>query len=507
MNRRRFLKSAVSASAASTLMPSWVKALNAEDAWRERFQQALIKKPWLAAIAGVTTNLSAPRVKVRGKIPPALTGTLYRNGPAGHEVGGERYHHLFDGDGMIQAFQLDGINNRASHKGAFVNTRKRQRDLQGHGMVNPAFGTYRLGMDPQINNDQSNTANINVIQHGGKTLALWEGGSAHEIDPITLETKGVVAWSKETQGMPFSAHPRKDRDGSLWSFGTIGPFNGIVVYHINDKGVLQKQGVVPTHRGHMIHDFMVTERHLVFLLHPFYFHHSERGDGGDPNSYLNHFQWQGDQPTQVILVDKHTLKPTQSFDLPANWVFHFGNAWEDRQHLVFDMCSYEDTTVLTHSLAHIMKGDDHFASSAQQQRVRLNLTNGHYTIEPVIHHVEFPIFDQRRMGIRNRFCLMVCNHHKSGFRKPNRLVMSDLERGDHQYYDFPEHETIEEYQFVADNSGKEMHGWLIGPSFDYHRQVSQLNILNAQRLADGPVATLEMPYIIPAGLHGSFVAA
>ena len=37
----------------------------------------------------------------QGAIPAGLEGTYYRNGPGRVSIGGERYGHVFDGDGMI----------------------------------------------------------------------------------------------------------------------------------------------------------------------------------------------------------------------------------------------------------------------------------------------------------------------------------------------------------------------------------------------------------------------
>ena len=34
-----------------------------------------------------------------------------------------------------------------------------------------------------------------------------------------LATKGFKVWSPETAGAPFSAHPRRAPDGTVWSFG------------------------------------------------------------------------------------------------------------------------------------------------------------------------------------------------------------------------------------------------------------------------------------------------
>ena len=53
-------------------------------------------------------TLAAPLTTLSGRLPPALAGVLWRNGPAEHERFGHRYGHWFDGDGMVQAFTFSG---------------------------------------------------------------------------------------------------------------------------------------------------------------------------------------------------------------------------------------------------------------------------------------------------------------------------------------------------------------------------------------------------------------
>ena len=504
MKRREFIASTVAGSVAawSGLGEALSEVSPGRNTWQRDFDMALETKPWLGTIKGVQHNLASTQLRVNGTIPKGLSGTLYRNGPAKHEVQGQRYHHLFDGDGMVQAFNIDGDTQTASHLGRFVETEKHLVETQQQKIIRPAFGTDMPQMEQLVSGDQGNTANINVLNHAGKTMALWEGGSAYEIHPESLATKGKIHWSKETQGLPFSAHPRKDKDGSLWNFGAVGVFNGVLIYHIAPNGALKRQHVITLPKAHMIHDFMVTGKHLVFLLHPFTFNKQGRG------SYLHRHEWRAKEATRIMLVDKSDLNSQKFFEMPANWVFHFGNAWEENGLLRFDMCSYKDPRIMTESLTHIMRGDDRFSHSTDHINVTLNTRNGAVHMDKLYQNVEFPVFDSRYTGHRNRYSLVICNHQAKSFRMPQRLALLDLIDGRHRVYDFPKSEVIEEFQFVPrSENAREMEGWLLGPSFDYERQISRLNIFDAQKISDGPVGVIDMPYIVPAGFHGTFVRA
>src|SRR5260370_37819723 len=47
-------------------------------------------------------------VEVDGKVPAALYGTLFRNGPGINKIAGQWLAHWFDGDGMLSAIRFEG---------------------------------------------------------------------------------------------------------------------------------------------------------------------------------------------------------------------------------------------------------------------------------------------------------------------------------------------------------------------------------------------------------------
>ena len=53
----------------------------------------------------------------------------------------------------------------------------------------------------------------------------------------------------------------------------------------------------------------------------------------------------------------------------------------------------------------------------------------------------------------------------------------------------------------------ELDAWLLGTTFDAKRQVTLLSVLDARRVADGPVAQAALPYWLPLGFHGNFTPA
>src|SRR4051794_16321854 len=73
-----------------------------------------------------------------GTLPADLAGTLYRIGPARHDVYGERYDHWFDGDGMVHALRIH--DGRCFYRNRFVDTAgKREEDAAGRRLHAGAF--------------------------------------------------------------------------------------------------------------------------------------------------------------------------------------------------------------------------------------------------------------------------------------------------------------------------------------------------------------------------------
>ncbi|MGH7186251.1 MAG: carotenoid oxygenase family protein, partial [Pseudomonadota bacterium] len=326
----------MSGAAAAGLLPGLAKAA-ASDSWQAEFAAALGKNPYLEGWRGTAQEtLSASNLPIEGKLPAGLRGVFYRNGPARHEVGGLRYHHWFDGDGMVQSFRF--TDQGISHLGRFVRTEKYAAELAAGRALRHGFGTQVPNAQPTVNPDFLNVANISILPHHGELLALWEGGSAYKLDPETLDTLGIKVWRPDLKGVPFSAHPKVDPNGTLWNFGRDSINSRLVLYQISRSGEVLKVGLVQGSEIGMEHDFAVTSRHMLFLLAPLRFSKDRAAQGA---SFLDSHEWVDGRAMRVLAIDKNDLATTQIFELPAGFMFHFGNAWEDAAGVIrFDYVRY-----------------------------------------------------------------------------------------------------------------------------------------------------------------------
>ncbi|MFN3581661.1 MAG: carotenoid oxygenase family protein [Pseudomonas sp.] len=500
MNRRELLQQMLIGGAAAMVSPlSLAQISNGIGA----LAGGLPAKPWTLGFQSVEQDsLSSDALSLSGRWPAALQGTFYRNMPARFDRGGQRYQHWFDGDGMVQAFRLS--EGRIAHQGRFVETHKFLVDEAAGSLRTPTFGTRFAGMDAVISPDNMNVANISVVWHGDRLFALWEAGSAWELDPQTLATIGPVTWRDDLQGVPFSAHPRKDSDGSLWNFGAAGG-QTLVIYHIGADGVLKKAEGISVPGLPMMHDFAITERHLVFLLAPMILQMDRVGAG---HTVLDSYQWQSGEPMRVLTVDKNDWSKQRWYELPSGFVFHLGNAWEEPGGMIrFDYLRYADARVLTENFRAVMTGEDVTLHRAQLAQVRLSPENGRAEQQLLPGNCEFPGLDPRAVGVRQRY--LVLTEATGDISHPgfNALRRIDLDRETEQSYRFEAGTLVEEHLVIPKSpSAPDGDAWLLGTVLDTKKGVTGLTLFDAAHIADGPIAQAALPYGLPLGFHSHFVS-
>ena len=508
MNRRHLLQaltqalpSVGAAIGGAAALPSQARPALAAD-----FAARVASQPLLTPFKGVTDatgDCFTAQLPTRGRWPAALAGRFYRNGPALYERGTERYQHWFDGDGMVQQFTLAG--GKVSHRGRLVRTAKLAAEQQAGRFLFEAFGTSMAQRTPISGPDSLNPANTNALEHAGRILALWEGGSAYRLAPADLSTQGPVVWRDDLRGVPFSAHPKVDAAGHLWNIGSAG--RHLVVWHIDPQGQLVdvQLGESPFPGG-MVHDMAVTERHLVLPLPPVKLRFDVPTDGP------RQFALEPGQPLRILVMDKADIKKRQVFELPPQMVFHVGNAHETRDgQIVLSFIGAADAGFLNIGAVAVMQGVAGAPGASTTQQVTLDLASGRVQMTAFDDQVEFPRIDPRRIGLPARWLLSGAGWNKHLGRKIALLhgvQLRDMQGGRVRRYDYGDQLVVEEH-IVLPKPGQtgELDAWLLGTTFDARRQATVLNLLDAAHIEDGPIAQAQLPYVLPLGFHGNFTAA
>ena len=501
MQRRVFLQ-AFAALGASGSWPAFALAPDGQ-----AFDAAVAKAPWLTPFKGVsdaTQDLRCDALALSGRWPARLSGRFYRNGPALHERDGQRYHHWFAGDGMVQKFDISGGAKPAvRHIGRLVRTPKWQAEQKAGRFLHSAYGTRIDSDQPSQGPDTFNVANTNAIEHAGKVLAMWEGGSAFALRPDDLSTIGPVTWQDGLQQMPFSAHPKLDNKGTLWNFGSAGA--NLVVWQIDAQGVLAKVQVGETpYPGGMAHDAAITAQYIVLPLPPIKFRFGEDVAG-------QAFDYEPNEPLRILVMRKDDITQRRVFELPAQMVFHVGNAYERADgSIALSFVSSPDASFVMRAAVSLLGGHPAPLGGSSTQLARLDMRTGRATVESMGDSVEFPRMHPQRNGLPARYLLSAASWRAEAAHVDwfHGLQLRDLDTGRVQRYDYGSGTVVEEHIVVPKPGGRdERDAWLLGTTFDIQRQLTRVNVLDARHLADGPIAQATLPYLLPYGFHGNFTAA
>ena len=149
---------------------------------------------------------------IEGEIPRELNGTLYRNGPNQKTApaAGNRALHFFDGDALIHAFRFDDGN--VTCRSRFAQTESFVRE-QEEGVY--CFGGGSVRADKVLESPPpSIQPNTNVVPHSGRLFALVENAPPFEMNPITLESKGLELRRQDARHGDHGASEDRRQDGS-----------------------------------------------------------------------------------------------------------------------------------------------------------------------------------------------------------------------------------------------------------------------------------------------------
>jgi all-trans-8'-apo-beta-carotenal 15,15'-oxygenase len=463
-----------------------------------RFHTALRADARLSIYADSAADLSGDAV-VGGRLPNDLNGVFFRNGPGRFELGGERYHHWFDGDGFAQRWRI--ADGKVSHSGRFVLTQKFSEESRAGQFLFPAFGTSirRKGVK---NNDTVNVANTNLLPFNGALYALWEGGSATELDPQTLATRGIKSWRADLKAMPFSAHPKMDPDGGMWNFGNMPGSDRLVIYRLNAAGEVTRTAMPPVPQLNMVHDFVVSAKHLIFLVPPY------EMQPGESISLAESLRWAGaTRPLRAVVVAKDTLAVRQVFELPARSVFHLGNAWEDGGCTRLDAVLHEGDVLPEPALP--MRGQMRQLAAHRSCAVQITLDYATGTTrEARLFGVsEFPRVAPQVVSARHRK-LAVLGAGQGQDLILNTVNLIDTDSGKVDSYAFGAGWAVEEHVLVPRRGARaETDGYLVGVAQDTRRAQTVLTVFDATNIQAGPMALARLPYRAPVCFHGNFLAA
>lgn len=454
---------------------------------------------------------------VTGSIPDYLDGRYLRNGsnPVG-EIDPATYH-WFIGDGMVHGVRIrDG--KAEWYRNRYVRGPQTAKSLGERPPGGRHIGPSGIG------------ANTNVIGHAGRTFALIEGGiSCYELTD-ELDTVGPCDFDGTLAG-GYTAHPKRDPEtGELHAVSYSFNRGNTVEYSvIGTDGRARRTVDVEVTGSPMMHDFSLTERHVVFYDLPVTFDTRSVIEAAVPRAMqlparlimsaligrvripdpvtarlprskaanrTMPYRWNPKYPARVGVMPRDGgSADVRWFEVEPCYVFHPLNAYDEGDTVVLDV------------VRHPKMFDTEMRGPAEGlptlERWTIDLADGKVRESRIDDRgQEFPRVDERRVGKRHRFGYAV--GIGDGIMPEASLLKHDLVGSSTVTRSFGDGKQLGEFVFhPAHVDSAEDDGVLMGFVYDAATDRSELAIVDAATLED--VAAIRLPHRVPAGFHGNWV--
>lgn len=327
------------------------------------------------------------------------------------------------------------------------------------------------------------------------------------------------------------AHPHNEKDGTTYNLGTTrGPSPKYSITVIPPKTAADEK---PLDGGKILcsvpavssqayfHSFGMTENYLILMENPVLLSvpkiltHKLLGW-----SVAECFYWYPAQRSHFHIVSKATGKQLGVFTAEPTFTFHHVNAFETDTEIVVDLCGYDDSRIIQllylHELREKIAFGEKKTSIPTVRRYQIPLPLPTNDLEPVAlpknaEGRDYEVLGQAMELPRINYDL--CNGkpyeyvyglfctEKAGFHnalvKLNVKTKEEIKWGDDNMY-------ASEPVFVPHpGSTEEDDGVVLSVVIDVCNQKTFLLVLDAKTFKE--VGRAEVPFIIPATIHGTFV--
>lgn len=443
---------------------------------------------------------------IEGTLPEGLVGTLYRNGPGGRRFAGS----FFDGDGMIRALTITP-DGRAHYRSRFIETPKYIDEKQSDRPRYRCAGTNLPG--GALRNAfraPAHEANTHVVEQGGRLLAMEEGGHPYSIDPVTLETHGEDDFGGAlAANQAFAAHPHRDpQTGELFDFGVrlSLPRPRLQTFKIDRQGGLAMLGSARLPGVAFVHDFALTPSWMVFLISPLRAKVAPVLFG--TRSFFGSMTWRPELGTRVVLVPR-AGGATVELEAPPIMLGHVLSAWEVGGEVIVDATVVDDWDEIGRNALEYRQSDWGGFRTSHTRR---------YVIDPKARRVRDEVLCALPADFGRVHPEIETLEPKWGYLAASpapgepglyrAILKLDRKRGATELCDLGRDKVALEPIFAPRPGGRdEDDGWLLAFVHDSRRAQTDVVVIDARRVADGPVATLRLAANAGTTFHGCWVPA
>jgi len=443
--------------------------------------------------------------EVEGSLPRDLDGSFFRVGPDPQYPKDPKYARdiAFDGEGHVSMFRI-----KDGHVDYRTRYARNQRWKAQHAARRSLFGMYRNPFtdDPSVKGLSRGTANTQLFVHHHKLLVFKEDSPPVVMDPHTLETvDDYYTFGGKLRSQTHTAHPKIDPlTGEYLSFGyeaTGLASKDIFVFAADRTGNVHWSAMVQAPYCGMMHDFAVTQKHVVLFLTSMVPNLEQMKAGG--------VHWSYDSTLPVFMGvmrrggDGRDLK---WFGGQSLFCTHTMGAWDDGDKVIVDMDGGESNQFPFFPNLH----EPYDAAKARGlvRRFTIDLsskTNDRYQVQTLYPQVSGALArqDDRYHTLPYRYGYM--NSFGPG---GGSWAMFDHATGQVQMVSVPGY-SLSEMTFVPRRQGApEGDGYLIGiGSSQKENGRSDLILVDTKAPDAGPVARVKMPFKCVGQVHGFWADA
>jgi carotenoid cleavage dioxygenase-like enzyme len=465
-------------------------------------------------------------IVAEGEIPKDLAGGFYRVGPTWKRPTKQGTNGLLSMDGMVQGLVFH--DGRADFRNRWVRTPKYVLEQQhGRGMFewsDGEWGDWRTWGYGSVKRDECNagisqgTNNINVFPFAGEVLASGEqGGPPVALDPITLETKGVVRWSAELahgltgdgdEDATFTAHPKWDHDtGELygWAYKDTPPY--VTLHWVKPDGSVRTRALDDAPYNAVAHDIWLTRDYVVMPFQPF------TASQERVRQSKSVFAWNRDLPIVLALIPRSLEGEIRwiETDLEPQYVMHTLAANTQNGTITLDAPIFDrppfpfefdvgdgEQVPLFFSIAKSTLG-----------RWTVDVGSGKVKAEQLSDRpAELPKIDERYFGKDYEWGYLVGGDAKRKGMSMKSLVAHNMRTGREDEYRI-RHDTptavLETCFAPRTKDAAEGDGYIIVPVSQWAERRGEFLIFDTYDVSAGPICRIELPFMMGWTPHGHWM--
>lgn len=483
-------------------------------------------------VKGNVDNVTAPVTALGGStgIPEWLHATKYNNGFGQYEGVGFAFNYLFDVLAYVVKWRIDG--NKVTFANKFIESEYHEQAK----VKPPEFRTFG-GYTPELSYPArlrtlthllSDNLNVKVMMVAGRLLAISDMNGAMELDPLTLDTLGLVQYNDSltsSMNVITCAHPSKlpgDKYVYNYYVDVMGNFphvmklNEFQMFRVDEEkaardGSLAREYVLklPMRDGFVpyMHSFAQTPNYFVLFRFPLMW---DLIGIMASTKILPHMKWSPKNGTHVLVIDKKSMSVVRELWTRPFFAYHHMNAFEQEDgSIACDIstvpcegskggaeCNHMNTfNLLT------VKNDTFNIPNNTIERFIVPVQNKDAEITSrVLTKVSFDLVTMhpKKVGQPYRYVYGLADHGSGVWW--SSLVKIDLETGEHLEWYKEDHYASEPNFIPRPGATDEDDGVLVSTVLGGDLGHSYLLVLDAKTMK--PLARADAPQYLPFTSHG-----